>query len=56
MPFFWASFNKLSEAYTGDGKLINSEFLNGFSVEEAKKNIINEIEKKQIGNKKLLLD
>ncbi len=29
----------LEEAYTGDGKLINSDFLNGLNVEEAKKKI-----------------
>lgn len=29
--------------YTGDGKLINSEFLNGLSVDEAKKNVIEKL-------------
>ena len=28
---------ELSEAYTGNGKMINSDFLNGLDVEEAKK-------------------
>ena len=26
----------MSESYTGDGKIINSEFLNGLSIKEAK--------------------
>ena len=43
----------LKKAYTGDGKLINSEFLNSMSVEEAKKKIIEIIEQKKIGNKKV---
>ena len=29
-------FNKLSEAYTGDGTLSNSDFLNGLKVDQAK--------------------
>ena len=33
--------------------IINSDFLNGLSVEKAKKKIINEIEKKKIGRKKI---
>ena len=41
----------LKEAYIGSGKLINSEFLNGLNVEEAKEKIINEIEKKSLGKK-----
>ena len=45
---------KLKEAYTGEGKLINSEFLNGLSVSEAKSKIIKEIETKNIGIKKTL--
>ncbi len=40
-------------AYTDDGEIINSEFLNGLNIEEAKKKIITEIEKKQIGSKKI---
>ena len=44
---------KLLEAYTGDGILINSEFLNNLTVEKAKKLIIDEIEKKKIGKKKI---
>ena len=44
---------ELSEAYTGDGKLINSEFLNGLSVEEAKKQVIENLEQLKIGKKEI---
>ena len=44
----------MKEAYTGVGKLINSDFLDGLEVEKAKKKIIDEIEKKKIGKKKIL--
>jgi len=37
------------EAYTGDGKIFNSDFLDNLTVEEGKKKIISEIEKKKIG-------
>jgi Leucyl-tRNA synthetase len=47
------SFNVSVEAYTDDGTIINSKFLNGFNVEEAKIRIINEIESKKIGRKKI---
>ncbi len=46
--------NKMTEAFTGNGNLINSEFLNGLDIEKAKQNIINEIEKKKIGKKQTL--
>ncbi len=46
-------FSKISQAYTEDGNLINSSFLNGLSVSEAKDKIIKEIEKKKIGKKKI---
>ena len=44
----------LKEAYTGSGLLINSQFLNGLQVNEAKEKIMNEIEKKGLGYKKIL--
>ncbi len=44
----------LTEAFTGVGTMINSEFLNGLDVEKAKNKIIIEIEKKNIGQKKTL--
>ena len=46
-------FSKISEAYTGNGIIVNSDFLNGFSVEVGKEKIIKEIENKKIGNKKI---
>ncbi len=46
-------FNTLSEAYVGDGTIINSDFLNGLSVDKAKDRIISEIEKLKIGEKKI---
>ena len=47
------NFKKISEAYTGDGTIINSQFLNDLKVEEAKEKIIIEIEKLKIGKKKI---
>ncbi len=47
------NFNKLSEAYVGDGTIVNSDFLNGLRVEQAKAKIIKEIEKQKIGKKKI---
>ena len=44
----------LDEAYLGTGKIINSEFLNGFDSQIAKDKIIKEIEKKNLGEKKTL--
>ncbi|WP_309398648.1 leucine--tRNA ligase [Cerasicoccus maritimus] len=40
---------ELTEAYTGDGKLINSEILNGLNVADAKKKIIGELQSKDAG-------
>ncbi len=48
------SKNKLKEAYTGDGKLINSKFLDGLDITKAKDKIINSIVEKKIGKKKTL--
>ena len=47
---------KLTEAYVGEGNIINSDFLNGLDIESAKFKIINEIEKRKLGQKKLYLD
>ena len=44
----------LDEAYLGTGKIINSDFLNGFDNQVAKDKIIKEIEKKNLGEKKTL--
>ena len=46
--------DEISEPFTGNGKMINSEFLNGLDIIQAKKNIIQEIEKKEIGKKQTL--
>ena len=45
---------KLDEAFVGSGKLINSSFLNDLDINKAKEKIINEIEKKNIGKRKIL--
>ena len=45
---------KLNIAYTGDGKLINSEFLNDLDIESAKKKVITVFEDKGIGKQKVL--
>ena len=44
---------KLTEAYVGPGKIINSSFLNDLNVDDAKVKIIEIIEEKRIGNKKI---
>ena len=44
----------LKEAYTGNGKIINSEFLNGLDIDVAKKQIIEKIHDKAIGQKKVM--
>jgi leucyl-tRNA synthetase len=44
----------LKEAYTGDGKIINSNFLNGLDIAQAKDKIINKVIEKEIGHKKTL--
>ena len=48
--------SELAEAYSGPGKMINSEFLNDLNIEAAKEKIINEIEKKKLEREKLYLD
>mgnify|MGYP001246800508 CR=1 FL=1 len=45
---------ELKEAYTGVGKIINSEFLNGLDVEIAKKKIVEQVEQNNFGKKKVL--
>ena len=46
-------FKIVNEAFTDDGTIINSEFLNGLDVSNAKNKIIIEIENKKIGRKKI---
>ena len=43
-----------NEAYTGDGYIINSDFLNDLSVEGAKKYVIKKIQEKGIGGSKII--
>jgi len=43
-----------NEAYTEDGFIFNSNFLNNLSVADAKINIIQKIEEEKIGNKKII--
>ncbi len=45
---------ELKEAYTGDGILINSNFLNDLDILSAKKKIIERVEKEKIGKSKTL--
>jgi len=42
------------QAYADDGYIINSDFLNDLSVEDAKEGIIKKIEEKKIGNSKII--
>ncbi|WCR54130.1 MAG: Leucine--tRNA ligase [Wolbachia endosymbiont of Ctenocephalides orientis wCori] len=42
---------ELKEAYTGDGTMFNSEFLNGLTVNEAKEIMLKKLEEKGIGKK-----
>lgn len=41
------------KAYTGDGPAINSEFLNGLNINDAKKKIVEWLEEKNIGTSKI---
>jgi len=43
----------MSSAYTGDGTIINSDFLNNLTVPKAKEKIVNKIESKKIGKKRI---
>ena len=43
-----------NQAYTEDGYIINSDFLNDLSIQDAKKNIIQKLEEKKIGNSKII--
>ncbi len=46
-------FKIKNKAFIEDGLIINSSFLNGMSIKEGKDKIINEIEKRSIGRKKI---
>ncbi len=43
------------EAFTGDGKHINSDFLDGMNKEEAIKKMISWLEEKNLGKRKIKL-
>ncbi|MDC0937483.1 leucine--tRNA ligase [Pelagibacteraceae bacterium] len=45
---------ELTKAYTNNGKIINSDFLNGLDVVQAKEKIINKIVDRKIGDRKTL--
>ena len=47
------NFKIVKEAFTEEGVIFNSEFLNGLDIEKAKEKIIDEIEQKKIGRKKV---
>ena len=49
-----SSKDKMEEAYTGNGHIINSDFLNGLDIKSAKEKIIKIIEEKKLGTKKTL--
>jgi len=48
------SVNIENNAYVEDGYIINSDFLNGLKIEEAKKNIIKKLQENKIGNSKII--
>ena len=47
------TFRVKEEAYIGDGKIINSAFLNGMSIEDAKETVISMLSKKNMGEKRV---
>jgi len=46
--------NIKDHAYTDDGYIINSDFLNNLTVEEAKKNVVKKLIEKKIGRSKII--
>jgi leucyl-tRNA synthetase len=53
-PVKWQNIKIKDEAYVDDGFIINSDFLNDLSVNEAKRKIIKIIEDKKLGNSKTI--
>jgi leucyl-tRNA synthetase len=53
-PYKSKSIDVDNQAYVDDGYIINSNFLNDLTIEDAKKIIIKEIEEKKIGNSKTI--
>ena len=48
-----ATFLVKEQAYTGHGKIINSDFLNGMNIEDAKEKVVSMLSEKQMGQKKV---
>ena len=48
-----SSFKIEKDAYVGEGKLINSDFLDNKTIAEAKEEVINRLKKLKIGNEKI---
>ena len=48
-----ATFLVKEEAYTGHGKIINSDFLDGMNIEDAKEKVVSMLSEKQMGQKKV---
>ena len=48
-----ATFLVEEQAYTGNGKIINSDFLNGMNIEDAKEKVVSMLSEKQMGKKKV---
>ena len=46
--------SSLKEAFTEEGQIINSDFLNGLTVSKAKEKVIERLEKENLGSKKKL--
>jgi leucyl-tRNA synthetase len=42
-----------NEAFTGEGSIINSDFLDGLSIEDAKEKVINRLSEEKLGKKKV---
>jgi leucyl-tRNA synthetase len=47
------AINIKEQAYTEDGYIVNSEFINDLTVEEAKKKVIQKLEEKKLGKSKI---
>lgn len=51
--FMWEQYLKGDVAYFGDGRLVNSDFLNDLTTEQAKEKIIEWLEEQQIGSRQI---
>ena len=47
------NFTINDEAYTGEGKIIISDFLNGMTINEAKEKVVSKLHEKNMGEKKV---